>query len=112
MRLFVPALFIAAAAAFRPSAHTPPTDSKYTRDVWNPWAVSSHDPEPQHAPAPRRFIVAEHVAPPVAKVRVADAATTSEGTRIDEARAGKLKLGDPLGSAFGSDSAEWNLIGQ
>ena len=41
--------------------------------------------------------------------RVADAATTSERTRIDEARAGKLKLGDPLGSAFCSDSAEWNL---
>ena len=103
MRLFVPALFIAAAAAFRPSAHNPPSVGASSRDVWNPWAVASEDGEPQ-------LIVADDVAPPAVKVRVADAFSPTSETprqeRIFEARKEKLKLAAALGSVFDSDSAE------
>jgi DNA-binding XRE family transcriptional regulator len=102
MRLVLLAGWLAVAAAFRPSSHTPPSSSASSRDVWNPWAVSSDDPEPQ-------LLVAEHVAPAF-KVHVTDAfSPTSDPPRrerINEARKEKLKLAAALGSVFDSDSAE------
>ena len=102
MRFVVVATFVAAAAAFRPAAHTSPMCSSYSRDVWNPWAVSSEAPE-------RQLIGAEHVAPAF-KVHVTDAfSPTSDPPRrerINEAREEKLKVAAALGSVFDSDSAE------
>ena len=102
MRLVLLAGWLAVAAAFRPSSHTPPSSSASSRDVWNPWAVSSDDPEPQ-------LLVAEHVAPAF-KVHVTDAfSPTSDPPRrerINEAREEKLKVAAALGSVFDSDSAE------
>merc|ERR1719197_844484 len=94
MRFVVVATFVAAAAAFRPAAHTSPMCSSYSRDVWNPWAVSSQAPE-------RQLIGAEHVAPSVAKVHAAESSPSSKRARIN-----KLKLAEPLGSVFDSDSTE------